>query len=63
MYPKGILEPFEAGIVSPCVSSTQRIIYLGCCDTATPFTEKKIKHNQTEQTVKRDLDDVVMMLT
>lgn len=31
---------------------------LGCGDTESPH-----QHNQTEQTIKRDLDDVVMTLT
>lgn len=40
------------------------MIYSGCFDAvAMPIQKVEDKHDQTEQTVKRDLDDVVMTLT
>lgn len=40
------------------------LIYGGCYDTVLmPIQKVENKHDQTEQTVRRDLDDVVMTLT
>lgn len=40
------------------------VIYGGCYDTVVmPIQKVENKHDQTEQTVRRDLDDVVMTLT